>query len=66
MKNYNVYYSGGSKITTVKASCVIKACKAFMEQFNKPYKIEKYGYDYVAIRFCDNYSICSDYVVISE
>ena len=45
MKNYNVYYSGGSKITTVKASCVIKACKAFMEQFNKPYKIEKYGYD---------------------
>lgn len=53
-------------MTIVKASCVIKACKAFMEQFNKPYKIEKYGYDYAAIRFCDNYSICSDYVVISE
>ena len=66
MKNYSVYYAGGSKITTVKASCITKSCKIFMKQFNKPYRIEKHSCDYATISFLGNYSICSDYVVISE
>lgn len=66
MKSYGIFYAGGSKITTVKAGCITKACKAFMEQFNKSYRIKKYSCDYATISFYDNYSICSDYVVISE
>lgn len=66
MKNYGIFYAGGSKITTIKANSITKACENFMEQFNKPYKIEKHSCDYASISFFENYSICSDYVVILE
>lgn len=66
MKKYNIYCAGGEKITTVKATCISKACKAFMATLNKEAKYELDNKEYASIKYTDNFTICSDYVVIAQ
>lgn len=64
MKKYDVYYAGGERITTVYATCISKACKSFMETLNKQAKYTLESKEYASIRYNNNYTICSDFVIM--
>lgn len=64
MKEYNVYIAGGEKITTISATCISKACKSFIQMLNKQAKYKRESKEYASIRYNDNYTICSDFVVM--
>ena len=66
MKNYNIYIAGGEKINTVKATCISKACKAFIATLDREAKYEIYNEEYTSISYTENYTICSDYVVMAQ
>lgn len=64
MKTYNIFVSGGEKVKSVCASCITKACKSFIETLDKPAKYKLESKAYASIRYTDNYTICSDFVVM--
>lgn len=64
MKKYDVYFAGGTKIKTIETTCISKACKAIIAELSKNATYELYGRDYASIRYKDNYSVCSDFVVM--
>lgn len=64
MKKYDVYFAGGTKIKTIEATCISKACKAIIAELEKEAKCELFGCSYASIRYKDNYSISSDFVVM--
>lgn len=64
MKKYDVYYAGGEKITTIYSTCISKACKSFIETLSKPAKYTINSKELADIRYTDNFSICSDFVVM--
>lgn len=64
MKKYDVYIAGSSKIDTVYATCITKACKAFIETLNKEAKYTLYSKEQASIKYTDNYTICGDFVII--
>lgn len=64
MKKYDVYYSGGEKIKTIQATCITNACKEFIETLEKPANYKLNSKDYASIIYADNFSICSDFVVV--
>lgn len=66
MRKYDIYYAGSEKITTVKATCISKACKSFIDTLSKEAKYELDNKEYASIRYTDNYTICSDYVVMAQ
>ena len=63
-KNYDIYYSGSAKITSVCASCISKACKKFIDSNSLNAKYSLDSDQQAKIRCSGNYSIASDYVVI--
>ena len=66
MKKYDIYFAGGEKISTVNATCISKACKAFIGTLNKKAKYTLQNKEYATICYTDNYTICSDYVVVAQ
>ena len=66
MKRYDVYISGGEKINSVYASCISNACKSFISALEKPAKYTLQSKEYASIRFTDNYTISSDYVIMQS
>ncbi len=64
MKKYDVYISGGEEIYTVYATCISNACKFFIGTLKKPAKYTLQSKEYASIRYIDNYTILSDYVII--
>lgn len=66
MKKYDVYIAGSSKIDTVYATCISKACKAFMETLKKPAKYKLTSTELASIIYTDNYTICGDFVVMEH
>lgn len=64
MKIYNIFVSGGKKIKNIQASCITKACKSFIESLDKPAKYKLEGKAYASIRYTDNYTVCSDFVIM--
>ena len=64
MKKYDVYFAGGTKIKTIEATCISKVCKAFIVELSKEATYELYDRSYASIRYKDNYSICSDFIVM--
>lgn len=66
MKKYDVYIAGSVKIDTVQATCITKACKTFIETLEKQAKYRRITSDYATISYTDNYSICSDFVVMEQ
>ena len=66
IKTYDVYIAGSEKIDTVHATCITKACKKFMETLEKQAKYKRVTSDYATISYIDNYSICSDFVVMEQ
>jgi hypothetical protein len=64
MKKYDVYIAGGEKIESICATCITKACKSFIETLDKQAKYTLQGKEYASIRCVDNYSICSDFVIM--
>lgn len=64
MKKYDIYYAGGEKITTIYSTCVSKACKSFIETLRKPAKYTIDNKELAGIRYTDNFSICSNFVVM--
>lgn len=64
MKRYDVFISGGEKIYTVYATCISNACKFFIGTLKNPAKYTLQSKEYASIRYPDNYTILSDYVVI--
>lgn len=66
MKKYDVYFAGGTKIKTIEATCISKACKAFIAELSKKSTYELCGRSYASIRYKDNYSVCSDFVVMES
>lgn len=66
MKRYDVYIAGGRKIKSVCSSCITNACKTFIETLDKPARYVLSGRQYASVRYNDNYSICSDFVVMES
>lgn len=66
MKRYNVYIAGSTKIDTVQATCITKACKRFIETLEKAARYELDSREQARIRYTDNYSICSNFVIIEQ
>ena len=66
MKKYDVYFAGGTKIKIVEATCISKACKSFIAELLKEAKYELRGRSCASIRYKDNYSVCSDFVVMES
>lgn len=66
MKKYDVYIAGSEKIDTVQATCITKACRKFIETLSKKAKYELYTKSHAVIRYTDNYSICSDFVIMER
>lgn len=66
MKKYDVFYAGGEKATTIQATCITKACKEFIGTLEKPAKYKLDSKVYASIRYVDNFSICSDFVVMEK
>lgn len=66
MKKCDVYISGGEKFTAINSTCISKACKSFIETLEKSAKYTLESKEYASIRYSDNYSICSDFVVMGQ
>lgn len=66
MKKYNIYYAGAEKFKCIYSSCISKACKSFIETLDKPAKYNLENKEYASIRYTDNYSICSDFVIMEQ
>lgn len=66
MKKYDIYISGSTKIDTVQATCISKACKNFIETLDKKAKYTLVNSDYATISYTDNFSICSNFVVMGQ
>ena len=66
MKKYDIYISGSEKIATVKATCISKACKNFIETLGRKATYTLVNTDYATIRYTDNFSVCSNYVVMGQ
>lgn len=64
MKSYDVFRAGSIKCGTVYASCITKACKSYMETLDRPVKCELRNRESASIRYLDNYTICSDYIIM--
>lgn len=64
MKKYDVYISGGEKLTSIYSNCITKACKSFIQTLDKQAKYTLQGREHASIRYTDNYSICSDFVIM--
>lgn len=66
MKTYNIFKPGSTQIGKIKATCITKAVKIFINGLEKPAKYELNGHQYASIRFLDNYTICSDFIIMEE
>lgn len=66
MKKYDVYFAGGTKIKTIEATCISKACKEIIAELSKKATYELCGRSYASIRYKDNYSVGSDFVVMES
>lgn len=64
MKRYDIYISGSERICTIYSTCISKACKSFIETLEKPAKYTLQSKEYASIRYTNNYTISSDYVVM--
>ena len=64
MKRYDIYISGSERICTIYSTCINKACKSFIETLKKPAKYTLQSKEYASIRYTNNYTISSDYVVM--
>ena len=64
MKKYDIYIAGGEKINSVYSSCISNACKSFIRTLEKPAKYTLQSKEYASIRYTNNYTISSDYVVM--
>ena len=64
MKKYDVFFAGGTKIKTVEATCISKACKAFIAELSNEARYELYDRSNASIKYKNNYSICSDFIVM--
>ena len=64
MKRYDIYISGSERILTIYSTCISKACKSFIGTLKKPAKYTLQSKQYASIRYTDNYTILSDYVVM--
>lgn len=65
-KEYTVYVAGSEKIDTVYATCISKACKAFMKTLNKEAKYTLYSKEMAFVRYTDDYTICDGFVVMEQ
>ena len=66
LKKYDVYVAGSSKVDTVYATCISKACKTFMKTLKKEAKYQLTTKELASIRYTDNYTICGDFVVMEQ
>lgn len=66
LKTYDVYIAGSEKIDTVYATCITKACNAFMKTLEKPAKYKLTSRELASIIYTDNYTICGDFVVMER
>ena len=64
MKRYDVYIAGGEKLKSIYAPCITKACKSFIGILDKHAKYRLQIKVYASISYVDNYSICSDFVIM--
>lgn len=64
IRTYDIYIAGSTKLKSIEATCITRACKMFVETLEKAAKYELYNREHAAIRFTDNYSVCSDFVVM--
>ncbi len=66
MKKYDVYVSGGEKITEIYSACISKACKSFVETLEKSAKYALKSKEYATIRYDDNHSVCNDFLIMEH
>lgn len=66
MKKYDIYIAGGEKNNSVYSSCISNACKSFIRTLEKPARYTLQSKEYASIRFTDNYTISSDYVIMQS
>lgn len=66
MKKYDVYVSGSTKVSEIHATCITKACKQFISNLDKPCKYELYNKVHATIRYYDNHSIYSNFVIMEK
>jgi len=65
MKRYNIYKSGSTVICTINAKTILQAANQFCRENGLDATLEKYSDDYYSIRLKGNYSIMSDYLIMS-
>lgn len=66
MKRYDIYIAGSEKIDSIYASCISNACKSFINTLGNPARYTLQSKEYASIRFTDNYTILSDYVIMQS
>lgn len=64
LKSYVVYAAGSEKVTTILETSIYEACVKFIQMLDKnaAYKVEQK--DFAIIRYNNNSSICSDFMVM--
>lgn len=66
MNKYEIAIAGSVTVGTVYATCISKACKSFIETLEKEAEYNLITREHATIRYTDNYSICSDFVVMKR
>lgn len=62
-KLYTVYEAGGGKVCTIFASCITKATKRFITTLDQPAKYELMNRFHATVRYNNNHTISSDFVI---
>lgn len=65
MNTYEIYIAGSTKIETVRAKNIKTACEDFVKTLSKDALYRVVNSDYATVRYTDNYSISSNYVIMS-
>ena len=67
IRKYEVYHAGSTTTgTIISETCITKAIKRFSQTLSRPAKYFLYNKSVAAIRYADNHSIDSDFVVLEK
>lgn len=64
VKTYDIYIAGGRKIKSITAPSISIACINFIETLDKKATYRLNSKQYASVRYKDNYSICSDFIIV--
>ena len=63
MKTYEIYESGSKRVGTINATTITKAAKQFISTLEKKAKYNLHSREVCSIRYSDNRSVMSNFIV---